>query len=115
MDAFQCHLPRIEFGSGRLDALGGLVAPIGKRAFLAIDPYLDRLGLGEQVERILGSAGIDVAKFADIQPNPSCFGADEAAGLAREQGCEMVVAVGGGSTMDFGKGVAVLATNPATC
>ena len=51
----------------------------------------------------------------NIQPNPSCFGADEAAVIARDCGCQMVIAVGGGSTIDFGKGVAVLAQNSGTC
>jgi alcohol dehydrogenase class IV len=108
-------LPRTEFGAGRLDALGELTLEFGQRAFLALDPYLDSTGLGDRVAAILGRGGADVVRFTDIQPNPSCFGADRAALLARECGSEFVVAVGGGSTIDFGKGVAVLAVNPGTC
>ena len=115
MEAFRCHLPRTKFGAGRLDALGELVRPFGQRAFLALDPYFDSTGVGDRVAAILDREGIGVVKFTDIQPNPSCFGADEAAALARECGSDFVVAVGGGSTMDFGKGVAVLAANPGTC
>jgi alcohol dehydrogenase class IV len=95
--------------------LAELAPQFGERALLALDPYLDSMGLGDRVTAILGRAGIGVVKFTDIQPNPSCFGADKAAVLARECDSEFVIAVGGGSTIDFGKGVAVLATNPGTC
>lgn len=115
MKAFRCHLPRTEFGEGRLIELGDHVRPFGQRALLALDPYLDRIGLGDRIEGILDDAGITATQFTDIQPNPSCFAADEAASLARDRGCEFVIAVGGGSTIDLGKGVAVLAANPGSC
>jgi alcohol dehydrogenase class IV len=115
MKAFRCHLPRTEFGAGRLEELGDLAGQLGQRALLAIDPYLEQIWLGDRVDGILGDAGITAIRFSDIQPNPSCFGADEAASLARESEVEFVIAVGGGSTIDFGKGVAVLAANPGTC
>jgi len=115
MKAFRCRLPRTEFGAGRLGELGDLARPLGRRALLAVDPYLDKIGLGDRVDDILGCAGIAAIRFTDIQPNPSCFGADRAASLARDGNVDLVIAVGGGSTIDFGKGVAVLAANPGTC
>ena len=115
MNGFRCHLPRTEFGPGKLDALDGLVKHLGKRAFLAIDPYLDESGLSARIARNLAMSSIEVVKFTKIQPNPSCVGADEGAILARDSGCDFVIAAGGGSTIDFGKGVAVLAANPGTC
>lgn len=115
MKSFRCVMPRTEFGEGRLAELGAIVRALGRRAFLALDPYFDQAELSPHVERLLAGTGVSLLPFSDIQPNPSCFAADEAAALARDARCDVIVALGGGSTIDFGKGVAVLATNPGTC
>jgi alcohol dehydrogenase class IV len=98
-----------------LREIGELVSPLGARALLAIDPFLVETGVSDRVESILDASGVATVRYADIAPNPSCFKADEAATLAREHESEFVIALGGGSAMDFGKGVAVLAANPGTC
>ena len=82
--------------------------------FLALDPYLQRAGVGQEIESLLAGASLTVVPFTEIEPDPSCFQADRAAALAREERCDLVVAVGGGSALDFGKGVAVVAGNPGT-
>jgi alcohol dehydrogenase class IV len=81
---------------------------------LTIDPFLQESGVGERIVSLLEKAGVKAVTWTDIQPNPSCFGIDKASALAREEKCDCVVAVGGGSAMDFGKGVAVVAANPGT-
>ena len=65
--------------------------------------------------RLLRAASIEAVKYSAIEPDPDCGGVDEAAELARAEGCTSVVAVGGGSALDFGKGVAVMAANPGNC
>jgi len=108
---YKCAMPLTHFGGGKLNDLGELVGEFGSRAMLAIDPFLDKSGLSERLTSILKNARIEVTVWSDIQPNPSCFGVDEAAQTAREEKCDFVVAVGGGSSMDFGKAVAVAAAN----
>ena len=56
-----------------------------------------------------------MVKYTAITPNPSCLAVDEAAEIARKERCTVVVAMGGGSAMDFGKGVAVLAKHAGEC
>ena len=114
MNNFKCIVPKVLFGAGRRKELGETARVLGRRAFLALDPYLERSGLGAEIEKLLRDAGLGVVTFTRIDPDPDCFVADEAAALARSEGCDMVVAVGGGSVMDFGKGVAVVAGNQGT-
>lgn len=112
---FKCYMPKVEFGTGKLNNLGEYIKDLGSRAIVTIDPYLESKGFGERIVSQLRDANIRSIKYTDIQPNPNCTKVDEAARLAREEYCEMVVAIGGGSALDFGKGVAVIAKNTGKC
>lgn len=114
MNEFKCVVPKVLFGAGRRRELGAAAAEWGRKAFLALDPFLAGSGAGEEVERLLRAAGLEAVTWSRIEPDPDCFAADEAAQAARREGCDLVVAVGGGSALDFGKGVAVVAGNPGT-
>ena len=104
-------MPFSEVGQGALSGIGKSIKQYGDCVLLAIDPYIDEF-LGKKIERILISEGIHFVKTTDIQPNPSCFAVDDAAVLARQAKCNVVLAVGGGSAIDFGKAVAIVALNP---
>ncbi|MCG8418614.1 MAG: iron-containing alcohol dehydrogenase [Proteobacteria bacterium] len=78
---------------------------------LVTDPGLVRSGLAESVADTLSRAGLSVAIYTDVHPNP--IEADVVGGAARfrESGAAGLVAVGGGSPMDVAKAIAVLATH----
>jgi alcohol dehydrogenase class IV len=114
VNEFKCVVPKVLFGAGRRKELGSSAAEWGRKAFLALDPYLQRSGAGDEIEGLLAAAGLGVVRYSRIDPDPDCFGADQAAEFARREGCDLVVAVGGGSALDFGKGVAVVAGNLGT-
>jgi alcohol dehydrogenase class IV len=114
MEKFKCSMPRVEFGNGKAELLGDFVKEWGNKAFLAIDPYLDKTGFGDEIISLLKKSSIEAIKYTDISPNPDCFGADKAAEIAKKESCGMVIAIGGGSPMDFGKAVAVIASHPGT-
>jgi alcohol dehydrogenase class IV len=109
---FSAFMPKIEFGDGKLERIGEITRPFGKKAIVTIDPFLEQSGLGETLSGFLKKSGIDSIRHTDIQPNPDCYSADKAGQIARRDGCDVVIAVGGGSAMDYGKAVAVVATNP---
>ena len=95
---------RVVFGAGSLNKLGDLPLP-GKRACVAISSgkstrangYLDRT-LAE-----LKRAGVEAVVFDKIGPNPLKEVVEEGARLIRDESCDFVVALGGGSVMDAGK------------
>jgi alcohol dehydrogenase class IV len=109
---FHCRIPNIKFGSGTLEDLSRLEKSWGTKALLAADPYLDKAGVVDEVVRLLKKAGVEVVKHTEITPNPDCFAVDRAAESARLERCSFVVGLGGGSAIDFGKAVAVVAANP---
>lgn len=109
---FKGHIPQVVFGEGALSEIGSMAKKYGSKAILTIDPFLDKNGTSEKVETLLQDAGISVVKWTDISPNPSCFLADDAGKLAKDFEADMVIAVGGGSAIDFGKAVSVVAMNP---
>lgn len=112
---FNCYLPKLEFGNGIINSIGKYAKDMGSKAIVVIDPFIDSTGLGDNIITQLKDSGINAIKYSDIQPNPNCFKVDEASMLARDEKCEFAVAVGGGSVIDFGKGVAVISGNTGNC
>lgn len=104
---------RVLFGPGKLAELGDQQLP-GKKALVVTtggksvkaNGYLDRL-YGQ-----LDRAGVAHVLFDRIEPNPLRQTVNDGGWLAREQGCDFVVALGGGSVMDGSKGICVVAANP---
>jgi choline dehydrogenase len=96
-------------GPGALARLGGLVAGLGvSRPLLVTDPGVVAAGLAA---RALEQLGDDVIVFAEARPNPDIALVGEAARLYAREGCDGLVAIGGGSSMDLAKAVGVVATH----
>jgi len=72
-------------------------------------------GLLEPALSSLRTAGVAVTIFQDIKSNPTASSVDEAAELARAEGCDVVVALGGGSPIDAAKGAAVVLSLGGRC
>jgi alcohol dehydrogenase len=110
---FNMHIPtRALFGAGRLNELHTQAMP-GKKALLVISSgrstrangYLDRTA--EQ----LNLAGVGYTLFDRVEPNPLKTTVMEGGHLARENGCDFILALGGGSVMDCAKAIAMVAAN----
>ena len=112
--AFTVQWPgKLIFGPGRLAALGDEAKSLGRRAFVATTRDLSALGLIDRVRELLETAGLAVTLYEDVQPDPTSVAVDDAAAIARETGCDLVIGLGGGSAIDLAKGVAVAATHPS--
>ncbi|HCA46898.1 MAG TPA: hypothetical protein DEP45_05900 [Armatimonadetes bacterium] len=113
MERFDFHNPvRIVFGRGAFDETGERTAPLGKRALLVTGRgSARRSGLLDRAVERLTAQGVEVTLFEEIMQNPTDAVVDQGAALAREKGAEVIVAVGGGSTMDASKAIAVAATH----
>lgn len=101
------------FGAGQLNNLHTLPMP-GKKALVVIsngrstraNGYLDR------TTAELDKAGCGYVVYDKIQANPTKQNVEEGARLANQEGCDFIVALGGGSVMDAGKVIAINAANP---
>lgn len=102
----------ILFGKGMLNELGKQELP-GKKAMVLIsngkstkeNGYLDRT-----LEQ-LKTAGVDTAVFAGIMENPLKEAIMEGAAFAKDNGCDFIVALGGGAVLDSSAAIGVMATN----
>lgn len=110
---FQYYLPvNLVFGRGKSDQIGKRAAALGKRALLVTGgSSTKRSGLLNKAETLLREAGVSTVLFDKVTPNPLTTTVYEGAQLAKTEGCDLVIALGGGSSMDTAKGIAFQTAN----
>lgn len=101
------------FGAGSLQQLGSQTMP-GKKALLLLSAGKSAKVSGalDKTQEQLEKAGVEYVPCAIIKENPTKDLVMEAAGVAREKGCDFIVALGGGAVLDSSVAVAAMATNP---
>jgi len=107
---FQYHLPtRIMFGVGVLDELGPVVNEFHPKRVLVVTGRgaMRRTGVLDRVVELLGDR--DVLVFEDVESDPSTDTVDRAAALG--DGADLIVGLGGGSSLDAAKAVSVVLGN----
>ncbi|MEO2003906.1 MAG: iron-containing alcohol dehydrogenase [Candidatus Poribacteria bacterium] len=80
-------------------------------ALVVTDPGVAELGIADDAARHLADAGVACVTFAGVTPDPTVENVRDGLDLYRRHGCDLIVAVGGGSSIDCGKGIAVSLTN----
>lgn len=101
---------RFIIGQGSLSQLGKEAARLGKTALLVTgSKSMRKTGVLDRVIADLQSAGVTAITYDRIEPNPRTSTVDEGARTARENKADMVIGLGGGSTMDAAKGIAYAA------
>jgi alcohol dehydrogenase class IV len=105
-------LTRVVFGAGTLERLGSLARELGgTRALLVTDPGLEAAGHPQRALASLHTAGLKSWVFDGVEENPTTRHVQAALELAQSKQIDLIVAVGGGSSMDCAKGVNFLLTN----
>src|SRR5262245_62137774 len=103
----------IHYGVGAFAELGPTAQELGlHRVLLVTDAGMVKLGLARQAQALLEKAGIRVTVFDQVQPDPTLQNVEDGLTLLRADHCHGIVAVGGGSSIDCAKAVAVRQTNP---
>ncbi|MBI5594103.1 MAG: iron-containing alcohol dehydrogenase [Deltaproteobacteria bacterium] len=105
-------VPEFIFGLGAIDLAGRYSKNFGaKKVMVVSDPGVIASGWVEKVAGSLESEGIPFCVFSGITPNPKAEEVMEGAEFYRTQDCNMIVSVGGGSSMDCAKGIGIVSTN----
>ncbi|RPF48045.1 alcohol dehydrogenase [Hydrogenoanaerobacterium saccharovorans] len=110
---FNYYMPsRLFFGKGEIEKLGTEKLP-GKKALLVISAggSMKKYGYLDKVTDLLKKNDTDYVLFDKILPNPIKSHVMEGAAVAKTQGCDFVIGLGGGSSIDSAKAIAVMATN----
>ncbi|NUB93498.1 iron-containing alcohol dehydrogenase [Haloterrigena sp. SYSU A121-1] len=103
----------VEFGNGSSENIGSIVESQGwEKALIVTDEGILDAGLVDGIRTSLTAEGIEYATYDGVEPNPTAGMVDEATELLEREGCDFIVSVGGGSSIDVGKGASLMATNP---
>jgi len=112
---FNYYIPtRIVFGAGKLKELATTTFLPGKKALIVISSgtSMRKYGYLEKVQSYLKENGVESVVFDKILPNPIQEHVMQGAAVAKENSCDFVIGLGGGSSMDSAKSIAVMAKNP---
>lgn len=105
-------VPEVVFGSGVSARVGPRVREWGcGRALVVSDPGIVAAGHAAVVAGSLREAGVGTELYGDVRENPDTDDVDRCVAVAREFGCDVIVAVGGGSSLDTAKGCNFILTN----
>ena len=100
-------------GKGAIQEIPGIIAAKGfKKAFLASDPDLVKLGVTKKITDLLDANGMAYEIFSDIKPNPTIENVLSGVEAYKKSGADYMIAVGGGSSMDAGKAIGIIINNP---
>lgn len=100
-------------GHGAIKEIPGLIKARGyHKAFVASDPDLVKFGVTAKVTDLLKENGIDFFLYDDIKPNPTIENIQHGVEAYKSCGADCMITIGGGSSMDTGKGIGIVINNP---
>ncbi len=104
--------PEFIFGWGAIELAGQYAANYrARKVLLVTDPGVRSAGWSEKVEKSLTAAQVSFTVFDGVTSNPKDFEVAAGAEHYLREGCDVIVAIGGGSPMDCAKGIAILVAN----
>jgi len=106
---------KVMFGLGLVEKLEGEADRLGGENVLVVtDEVVEKIGLVEKVESPLRDAGFKVTTYNKVQPEPSMEVASSVTGVVRSSDFDLVVGVGGGSSLDMAKVASIMKINPGS-
>ena len=105
--------PTSYHGAGAINEIASEIKGHGfKKAFVASDPDLVKFGVTGKVTDILDKENIPWELYSNIKPNPTIENVKTGVEAFKNSGADVIVAIGGGSSMDTSKAIGIIITNP---
>lgn len=99
-------------GAGAAKKVGEqLAVQGGKKALIVTDAFLAQIGMADEIKANIEAAGAQAVIFAGAEPNPTDNNVHDGLKVYRENDCDSIVSLGGGSSHDCAKGIGIVATN----
>ena len=100
-------------GKGAINEIPGIAEREGfKKVFVCSDPDLVKFGVTKKVTDLLEKAGIAYSLYSEIKPNPTIKNVQDGVKAFKDAGCDSIITIGGGSSMDTAKAVGIIIANP---
>ncbi|WP_273325202.1 iron-containing alcohol dehydrogenase [Vallitalea guaymasensis] len=110
---FSYYIPtKIFFGSGMINKLGEMKLP-GKKALIVISSgtSMKKYGYLNKLCKLLEKNSCEYVVYDKIKPNPTYKNVMEGSEIAKKNNCDFVIGLGGGSSIDAAKSIAIMVTN----
>jgi len=109
---FTVHSPgTIVYGRDSFEEVGVYAKKLGTKALIISDPIMDNLGFVKQCSTLLKTNGLEAVSYLGVTTEPVDTYVAEGLRVLQSEGCDIIISVGGGSCIDTGKAIAVVATN----
>jgi len=109
---YTVHSPgTIVYGRDSFKEVGVYAKKLGTKALIISDPIMDRLGFVNQCSTFLRDNGLEALSYLGVTKEPVDTYVAEGLHILQSEGCDLIISVGGGSCIDTGKAIAVVATN----
>ncbi|MDY0263143.1 iron-containing alcohol dehydrogenase [Syntrophotalea acetylenica] len=107
------YMPTVSLlGLGAVKQVGQQAKVLGgTKALIVTDAGLARIGVADQIKGYLEEAGLSVTVFDGAEPNPTDLNVRDCLKVWQDNSCDLLVTLGGGSSHDCGKGMAIVATS----
>ena len=104
--------PTIITGAGASEKVGEEAKRLGAtNALIVTDPGVAKLGYADQIAGNLQNTGIASSIFSNVTPDPTLQNVTDGLKQYRDENCDVIVSIGGGSAIDCGKGITVKHVN----
>ena len=101
------------FGEGARKVLPEEIKKRGfKKVLVVTDESLYKAGVSSKITDLLEANNISYVLYHDVKPNPPIENVLDGVKMCRDEKCDLIVAVGGGSSIDTAKGISIIITNP---
>ena len=109
MKAFEYNIPtKVAFGKGQIKKLPGYVLEYGKKVLLVYGGgSIKRIGIYDRVAELFRENGISFLELSGVEPNPQIATVRKGVELCKQNGIDVIVPIGGGSTIDAAKAISV--------
>ena len=106
-------LPDMMFGAGVAKNIGERIRQLKvKKVLLTTDPVMFSLGRADEVRKILEASGLSTVIFSEVEPDPPIELIERAGKIYLKNGCDGILGLGGGSSMDTAKTVGLRVSHP---